>query len=159
MDREKIKERCIELAKQSQCSRVQFGAVIVKNNKIVGEGYNAPIIDGICGNYCLRSRLGITHGLNLELCYALHAEQMALKNAGKKAEGADLYIVGIKHGKFLMKVHPRFVACVICAIHEIAYGIKNIYDYNATYGWSKATPKQALETAIDLAINQASYLK
>ena len=84
----------IEIAKRSTCLRHQIGAVIVKNNIIVSSGFNgAPRgLPHCIETSCIRNKLSILSGTQLELCEGVHAEQNALLQAGKDALGATLYI-------------------------------------------------------------------
>ena len=76
----------LEWAKLSHCKRKQVGALIVKNNMIISDGYNGTPsgFDNCCEN-----NKGETHW------YVLHAEANAiLKTAGSTHDcrGATLYL-------------------------------------------------------------------
>lgn len=81
---EKIKLR-------ATCPRKQVGAILVKNNEIIGTGYNgAPKGFDHCTEIgCMMQTLadGKQHCLR-----SIHAEVNALLQAGEKAEGSTLYI-------------------------------------------------------------------
>ena len=82
---------------RSTCERRRYGAVIVKNNKIVSTGYNgAPRGQEHClGNTCVREKLGIPHGQQYEKCVAVHAEQNAIISGDiNLMNGAVIYISG-----------------------------------------------------------------
>ena len=81
------------IAKRSTCFRHQIGALIVKDNKIVSSGYNGnPRTFPHCDEMgCIRDELGIKSGTQMETCTGVHAEQNALLQAGKMADGATLY--------------------------------------------------------------------
>ena len=115
-----------EVATWSSCIRTnrQVGAVIVKDNRMIAEGYNgAPSNVESCVDrgICLRTQLHIESGTKQELCYATHAEQNALIQAAKlgiSVNGATMYIT-----------HRP---CAICSKLLINAGIKRIvysYDY------------------------------
>jgi len=76
----------LEWAKLSHCKRKQVGALIVKNNMIISDGYNGTPtgFDNCCEN-----EEGYTHW------YVLHAEANAIMKVAKSthdANNATLYI-------------------------------------------------------------------
>jgi dCMP deaminase len=76
----------VEWAKLSHCMRKQVGALIVKDNMIISDGYN-----GTPSGYtnCCENDDGDTHW------YVLHAEANAILKVAKStqsADGATLYI-------------------------------------------------------------------
>ena len=101
------------VAKGSTCLRRQYGAVIVKNDRILGTGFNGAA-RGIehCTDtgLCVREELKVPHGERYELCVAVHAEQNAVINAQCDVSGATLYLVGFEGGKEI-KAEP----CLMCA--------------------------------------------
>ena len=117
-------KRFMELTEQvstwSSCFKEdrQVGAVIVRDKRILSTGYNgAP--EGVKSfkekGECLRLKMGITSGTNLEKCYSVHAEQNAIVNAarlGVSLDGATLYCT-----------HQP---CVICAKLILNAGIKRV---------------------------------
>ena len=89
----------VQVSLRSTCMRRKVGAVIVKDNRILSTGYNgAPsglpnCIDNC--ERCIRSANNIPSGQQLDLCYAVHAEQNAIMNALKTGEdliGAVIYV-------------------------------------------------------------------
>lgn len=105
-------------AARSTCIRRKVGAVAAKNNKQLTAGYNgAPSKFKSCDekNYCLRNKLKIPSGQQLDICWAVHAEQNVINQAasnGIKLDGATLYITN----------HP----CFTCSKSLINAGIKEI---------------------------------
>lgn len=86
------------VSKRATCLRRKYGAVIVKNNKIVSTGYNgAPVGEPNCSDrgYCEREAQNIPSGERYELCRSVHAEANAIIN-GNPADmiGATIYISG-----------------------------------------------------------------
>ncbi len=90
---------------RSTCLRKHYGAVIVKNDRIIATGYNgsprgeANCCDvGVC--YCRTHELPVdaiaaTHGTQYGSCVAVHAEQNAIISAsGQDLQGATIYIAG-----------------------------------------------------------------
>lgn len=90
------------VATRSTCNRRQYGAVLVKGDKIIATGYNgsAKGESNCCDvGACWRELHGINHGERYEKCVAIHAESNAIAQAGREAEGATLYLAGFENGK------------------------------------------------------------
>lgn len=123
-------KRFMELTEQvatwSSCFKEdrQVGAVIVRDKRILSTGYNgAPEGVKSCKEKgeCLRLKMGISSGNQLEKCYSVHAEQNAIVSAarlGVSLDGATLYCT-----------HQP---CVICAKLIVNAGIKRVV-YKAGY--------------------------
>ena len=87
------------VAKRSTCLRNQFGAVLVRDKRILSTGYNgAPKGLKHCLEIgCLRQKLGIPSGERHEICRGTHAEANAIISAavaGTSIKGATLYSSG-----------------------------------------------------------------
>jgi len=82
------------IAKRSTCFRHQLAALIVKDNKIISSGYNGnPRTFPHCDEMgCIRDEQNIKSGTQMETCTGVHAEQNALLQAGKMADGATMYV-------------------------------------------------------------------
>ena len=109
-----------EQAEKSTCLRAKVGAVIVKNGKVVAQGYN-NVVGGIrdCVDVgCIRDILKIPSGTRREVCRAICAEQLAISEAarnGIEIDGSTAYIT----------TYP----CHICAKLLVSSGINEIiYD-------------------------------
>ena len=105
-------------AYRSTCLKRKYGAVIVKDNRIITTGYNgAPSGLRHCTDIggCERERLHIPSGQRHELCRALHAEQNAIIQAAKLGVSID--------GATLFCTHQP---CVICAKMIINSGISRV---------------------------------
>lgn len=83
---------------RSTCVRRKYGAIIVKDNRIVSSGYNGSCRgdDNCCDlGYCVREKMNIPHGERYELCRAVHAEMNAIINGiPSSMKDAELYIYG-----------------------------------------------------------------
>ena len=81
------------------CLRRRFGAVIVKDDRIVSTGYvGAPAGRKNCCDigYCRREKLNAPRGTMYHLCRSVHSEQNAIINASKEEmKGATLYLTGV----------------------------------------------------------------
>lgn len=110
----------VQVSLRSTCTRRKVGAVIVKDNRILGTGYNgAPKgIPNCCDDTsrCYRTIHNIPSGTKLDLCYAVHAEMNALFNAVNA--GCDL-----ANSEIYVTTFP----CSNCAKQIIQAGISKIY--------------------------------
>ncbi len=104
-----------QLKKRSTCTRRQFGAIVVNSKKeIVSTGYNG-VVRGAehCEEIgCIKDEMDVESGMGHGICPAVHAEQNALIQAGKDAEGATIYLNGFP--------------CKICARLIVNSGIKRL---------------------------------
>lgn len=87
------------VSRRSTCLRRQYGAVIVKDKKIISTGYNgSPRGEDNCDElgWCLRDKLNTPHGADYSNnCTAVHAEMNAVIQADPKdLAGADIFIYG-----------------------------------------------------------------
>ena len=101
------------VAKRSSCLRRQYGAVIVKNNRVVSTGYNGAakgVVECCSNGRCLRNELDIKHGEWYELCQAVHSEANAIiQGTASEMEGATLYLAGFDNGKVI-----KAIPCMMC---------------------------------------------
>lgn len=105
----------LAVASRSTCLRRNYGAVLVKNNKILSTGYNgAPSEHYHCIDKmeCYREMNNIPHGKQYEDCRSVHGEQNALISAnGNDLKGSTLYLMGYDcNENKLIKSKP----CKIC---------------------------------------------
>lgn len=86
---------CKSIAANSKCLSRQVGALLVVNNIIVGTGFNrAPVQTKACKT-CIRQKHNCKSGESLDLCKAMHAEEIAILTALKKnidLSSATLYV-------------------------------------------------------------------
>ena len=116
---------------RSTCLRRQYGAVIVKNDRIIATGYNGAARGrDNCSDVgeCWRLTHGIPHGEQYEKCQAVHAEANAIASAdGEKMYGATLYLAGFEvdeDGNRIQIADPK--PCEMCDRLIINAGIKNV---------------------------------
>lgn len=87
----------LAVAGRSTCLRRKFGAVVVKDNTIVGTGYNGTA-KGVVNCYeagCIKNELNLPQGA-YDLCPAVHAEENAIINSNRSDRiGAKLYLAGL----------------------------------------------------------------
>ena len=88
----------LDVAKRSTCLRRKYGAVIVKDDRIISTGYNgAPRGRENCCDrgVCLREELKVPSGQRYELCRSVHAEANAIIHATyADMIGGTLYLAG-----------------------------------------------------------------
>jgi len=87
----------LSVAARSTCLRRKFGAVIVKDNTIVGTGYNGNA-RGVVNCHeagCIKNIMGSPKGQAYDFCPAVHAEENAIINSNRADRiGASLYLAG-----------------------------------------------------------------
>lgn len=106
------------VAERSTCLRRKVGAILVKDKRILGTGYNgAPSNLKHCLDIgCLRELEGIPSGERHELCRGLHAEQNVIIQAA-------FHGVCISNSILFCTNLP----CIICTKMLINAGILKIY--------------------------------
>ena len=86
------------VSERSTCLRRHYGAVIVKDDRIISTGYNGSAVgvDNCCDvGHCKREELKIPHGERYEMCVAVHAEQNAIIQASAdEMKDAVMYVYG-----------------------------------------------------------------
>jgi len=118
-------------ANRSTCRRRQVGAIIVKDHRILVQGYNgAPegsphCIDGECE----RERLGIESGKNEEICWAAHAEANAIVNAAR-------FGIGISDA-IMYCTHKPCISCLKLIINSGISEVRYKQDYPSTDFYDK----------------------
>lgn len=101
-----------EEARNSTCKKSQRGAIIVKDGEIIGRGHNKVTYEKCC-KPCVREN--IKDNSRVELCSAIHAEQMAIIdsiNGGKSLNGSRMYHAKTKNGE----AKPvEDLSCTVCS--------------------------------------------
>lgn len=109
------------IARGSGCKKRQYGAVIVKDDRIIAEGYNAPAAGEKHCTTCRRADVPHNTGEYGD-CPAVHAEANAIAYCvgnGIDTRGATLYLAGYDHGERIANPTP----CPICAELVQKYGL------------------------------------
>lgn len=96
-------------AKRSPCERLQVGCLLIKNNRIVSQGYNG-FLPG------LEHKSHIVNGHEIA---TIHAEQNAILDCAKRGVSCDGCYAYITH-------YP----CLNCCKFLLVTGIKKIYYIN-----------------------------
>ena len=115
-----------QVAKRSTCLRRQYGAIVVRDDQIIGTGYNGSargIINCCDRGTCQREAMGVPPGERYELCESVHAEVNACLAAGReRCIGATLYIAGWQGDQRLDSPAPCFMCARVirnCGIKEV----------------------------------------
>ena len=109
------------------CLRRRFGAIVVKDDRVVSSGYvGAPRgrINCCDRGTCFRMENNIPSGQRYELCRSVHAEMNAIINASKEElEGGVMYLVGVEpDGSYT----PNADCCSMCKRVIINAGIRYV---------------------------------
>lgn len=134
MDKEYMKF-AKEQAEKSTCLRQKVGAVIVKDGKVIAQGYNNPVggIEPCTKVGCIREKLNIPHGERREVCRYICAEQLAITEAARNGVDLDGSIAYI-----------TTFPCHVCAKLLVSSGISEIvYDSDYPDELSKTFLKEA----------------
>jgi len=104
------------------CFRSKCGSVIVKDNAVIGTGYNSPPLD-VKLEYCLKDALPADFKSDKTCC--LHAEQRAIVDALQKhpdkIAGSRLYFIRLDEQGQKKKSGDPY--CTICSKFSLDVGI------------------------------------
>lgn len=119
-------EKAAEVAEKSLCLRSRCGTVIVKDDAVIGKGYNAPPLDDQKYRVCL-NEYQLPQKFKYDRTCCVHAEQRAIMDALKEhqstLEGADLYFIRIdEHGSREKAGEPY---CTVCSRMALDVGISH----------------------------------
>lgn len=87
----------LEVSKRSNCLKMHYGCIIVKDDEIIATGYNgSPRGEINCCDLGLCKRMNIKHNSgDYSDCHAVHAEQNAMLSVSRKEMlGATMYLAG-----------------------------------------------------------------
>ena len=104
-------EEAIKEAEKSLCNKSKRGIIIVKNDIIIGRGFNNPPLDLLCEpEYCY------------PICnqYCIHAEENAIFDAlmnNYDLNGSRMYHIKIKEGEVRTSGMPSCVNCSKKILH------------------------------------------
>lgn len=115
-----------EVSTRSTCLRRKFGAIIVKDDRIVSSGYvGAPRGRINCSERgtCFRMENNIPSGTRYEACRSVHAEMNAIISASKEEmEGATMYLCGVENDG----TYTNADCCSMCKRMIINSGISKV---------------------------------
>lgn len=130
-------KRAANIAKKSTCSEVHWGAILVKDGKIIGRGFNNVSRQELyrhCKPICIRE--GIRSCTQQEMCSATHAEANAIDDALEKyghkvIKNSDMYIYGYRD-HIDIPIVMRYYPCMTCALKMIQYSVHAVWFYQPT---------------------------
>ena len=110
--------------KRGTCLRRNFGAIIVKDDRIVSTGYSGSprgVTNCIDIGVCKRQELKVAPGERYELCRSVHAEMNAIIGASpEEMKGSTLYLTGLNaDGTYYVNTEP----CLLCKRMIVNAGI------------------------------------
>ncbi|NOQ55934.1 MAG: hypothetical protein GQ477_03970 [Nanohaloarchaea archaeon] len=123
--------KATEIARQATCARSKCGSIIVKDNEIIGSGFNSPPQELDSQYRCSNSKDTYHKKVTDKTC-CIHAEQRAmmdaLRNNPNKLPGARLYFIRLDENG-----EPSFAGkpyCTICSKMALDVGIKEFTLYH-----------------------------
>jgi len=116
----------IKIAEYATCLRRKCGAVVVKENEIIGEGYNSPPGNSEENRRCLKDKKTLDNKVTDKTC-CIHAEQRALDDAldkynKSKLRGAILFFASVDDGGD--KILSGKPYCTMCSKSALDKGLK-----------------------------------
>ncbi|HRY36311.1 MAG TPA: hypothetical protein P5230_00310 [Candidatus Magasanikbacteria bacterium] len=117
-------EKAAKIALYSTCERARCGCVIIKDNKIIGEGFNNPPQNKIEQKRCSISKDTYHKKVTDKTC-CVHAEQRAimdaLRNNPNELNGSRLYFVRLDKDGNSQKAGKPY--CTICSKMALDVGV------------------------------------
>jgi deoxycytidylate deaminase len=113
-----------KVAQKALCLRDKCGAVVVLNNKIIGEGFNGPAGDSATAQKCELDLLNTIKPKSDRTC-CVHAEWRAVIDAVRRKgdiRGSTIYFTRVDdEGNILKSGEPY---CTVCSRLALDTGIK-----------------------------------
>lgn len=135
----------MHLAKRSHCVKIQVGAVLAKETRIVSLGYNGPPAETYnCDE--VWPETGCPRDSKGSCSLALHAEQNAILYASKnnvQIEGSTLYIT----------LSP----CIACARVIFSLGIKKVIYLNSYAEFKGLKSDEGVDFLIKFGVEAVKY--
>jgi deoxycytidylate deaminase len=112
------------VAKKATCHKAHCGTVIVKDDQILGEGWNSPPLEDESQRTC-NVVFGHADKESFDTTCCIHAEWRAIMNAlrdhGKEIQGAQLYFARVDDdGKIKKSAKPY---CTVCSRLALESGV------------------------------------
>lgn len=128
----KFIDSAIKVAQHSPCFRSKCGSVIVKDGKIIGEGFNAPPL-GKKLNKCFKDDIPKNFKSDRSCC--IHAEERAIMEALRKHSDkiidSRLYFIRLDKDTN-KKMYAGKPFCTICSKMALDAGIKEFVLWHET---------------------------
>jgi len=115
-------DQAAKIALQSTCYRSRCGSIVVKDNEIIGSGFNSPPKNRTL-DHCLKDDLPANFKSDKTCC--IHAEQRAifdtLKKNPDKISGSRLYFIRLDENGNMQKSGRPY--CTICSKMALDTGV------------------------------------
>ena len=116
---------CAKIAERALCLRAKCGSVIVKDHKVIGEGYNAPPLDDPKQRTCLDTYPAEQRKPKFDRTCCMHAEWRAILDAlrrnPEKIKGSRLYFG--RWNEPVRKIYTEKPYCTVCSRLALDTGI------------------------------------
>ncbi|MDD4353273.1 MAG: deaminase [Candidatus Nanoarchaeia archaeon] len=117
--------KAADIALNATCERSKCGSIIVKDNEIIGRGYNSPAGELESQRRCNYSKDEYHKKVTDKTC-CVHAEQRAIMNALRnnpdKLKGSRLYFIRLDENDKPSRAGKPY--CTICSKMALDSGIK-----------------------------------
>ena len=125
-------EAAREVATHAMCHRAHCGAVIVKDGKVIGRGYNAPPLEDESQRMCDHEDFNLTKKVKSDKTCCVHAEWNAIVDAlvhnADKMKGSTLYFMRVdEEGNVTDAGEPY---CTVCSRLALQSGVKTFALWN-----------------------------
>lgn len=139
------------------CLRRKFGAIIVKDDRIVSSGYvGAPRGRKNCCDIgkCFRMEHNIPSGQQYERCRSCHAEMNAIIQASsEEMKDATMYLVGVENDGS----YTNSDCCAMCKRAIINSGIKQVIARQSDTAYKIIDVQSWIDNDDSLDINHVGY--
>ena len=124
-------DQAAKIATNATCLRAKCGSIIVRDNLVIGQGYNSPALDDE-NQRCCNTEFDASVKPKYDKTCCIHAEWRAILNACKtnpdKIIGSTLYFMRIdENGNFTDAGEPF---CTVCSRLALESGVKYFALYN-----------------------------
>jgi deoxycytidylate deaminase len=124
----------VKVARQSTCDDAKCGCIIIKDDEIIGRGFNSPSGNLENQRRCNRTKDSYHKRVSDKTC-CMHAEQRAIMDAlaknPQKLRGSTLYFIRLdKEGNPLKAGKPY---CTICSKMALDVGIAGFALWHGTF--------------------------
>ncbi len=114
----------VEVARNATCERSHCGSIIVKDNQVIGRGFNSPPREDETQRRCSYSKDSYHQKVTDKTC-CIHAEQRAiidaLENNPDKIVGSRLYFIRLNENNKPQRANQPY--CTICSKMALDVGI------------------------------------
>jgi deoxycytidylate deaminase len=118
-------DKAVEAALKSTCERAKCGSVIVKDNKIIGTGFNSPPANKESQRRCSFAKESYAKKITDKTC-CIHAEQRAILDSltkhPDKIKGSRLYFIRLDKNNLVSFAGQPY--CTICSKMALDVGVK-----------------------------------